>query len=367
MKELKVGKIPPPQPRELLSSQTALLSRAPTIPRHISKDFYRKLDQLSTSLTERFRTGYIGVLTATRKELEEVQQPTVPDKRLIHTTDQQITVGIASGNDVKIKDLIRVVSQHAQVANIPEAEEKHTLSTKDDALSKAKSAAEILSTSQDTARREVRTRPHLTIATDVVNKRLIEVTDDTTGLTHLAYQPLGKPNNLRDIHGNELSKEDQEQSVKKMFGSFAKMAEKRGWPAVPYTIEMSTVMYNPKDPDNLAFSTQKSSVFLSKEGVKYLATDEGFTAYKGAVQQAGFDITRTAGGFELDVLDNMGFVEYITGTPDDIISPQFVPQRDNAKNHAYSIAVGNVDAKLVEKYFTHENQGEQVPTLSQVL
>ncbi|HEX7042751.1 MAG TPA: hypothetical protein VF189_05870 [Patescibacteria group bacterium] len=362
MIELKARHSLPPQPN-LLSRIPALSSRELKTPEHISPKLNSRLEKLALLTTERFRTGYEGTLNAVKKELLDIVEPTVPNERLFSTPNEPTTVAIASGNDTKIKEFIRVVSEHANVINIPEAEETHTLSTLHDALSKGISAAEIISQSEDTSRREVKNRHHLTIATDALNKIPTKKIDDTTGLTQITYQPLGKPNNLRNKEDAPLSREEQEKSVQLMFGNLAKMAKENNWETIPYVTESTTIMYNPKDPKNYSHSTQKSSIFLSPTGVTHLATDEGFMEYKEKAKELGFDITKTAGGFELDALDQLGYVKYITGTASDIEKrinlKKFPDQRENAKEHAYAIAKGSVDAKLVGKYFENNNTGDE--------
>lgn len=300
-------------------------------------------NSLVISTTEQFRTGTEGLFTATRMELGKTMYH-MPSVRLQHQPNESITVAIASNNNIKVSRMKELVSAHnVDVVRIPEAAEWHTRDSVIDATSKAIDAANIILTSEDVSRRDVRTRPHVTMATDQLNSVPVIAEDPITHLPTIQFERLGKPSS---------EGVDPRESVRQTFQQLATLAHDNHWAAIPYIIELATVIHNPKDPHNNAVSVQKSAVFLSTEGMMHLATDR-FEEYLQRVGETRFDIANISGGLELKVLEEMGMIQLVSGTAQEVHTVGFPPeQRPEAHRHAYSLALGHADEKLVRDYFT---------------
>ncbi|HYK08926.1 MAG TPA: hypothetical protein VEW42_05495 [Candidatus Eisenbacteria bacterium] len=299
--------------------------------------------------TERFRTGNDALFAAARAELghtfRHAQSGTLPK-----STDMPITVAIASSNNRKVDKMLSLAQAHQlDVIRIPEAQEWHTENVIVDATSKAVDAARIIAMSEEDSRRDVRNRPHVTMATDQLNAIPVIVDDPSTHLPSLAFERIGKPQNERV--------EKPLETVRKTFQQLALTAAVYNWTTIPYLTELATVIHNPQDPMNNAVSLQKSLIFLSVDGVASLATDRFDEYVARAAEQASKvngkeDITGISGGFELQVLEDMGIIQFITGTPSEVYPDGFPPtQRLEAKSHAYSLTLGDADKFLVREYF----------------
>ena len=332
----------PQQPREITNgSITAPSSRE----RNASK-------LLPLTATEEFRTGNEGLFAAVRGELSQVYRKKPEVIQLPNDPEQVVTITIASGNSKKTDDLLQQISNHTlNVIRIPEADEWHTKDPVVDATSKATDAEDYLQNkmAEGDVRREVRNRPHLIIANDALNAIPVITNHPITQMPMISFERMGKPKSEHT--------EDSVESVRRMFQNMADLAEKHHWKSVPYLIELATAIHNPLDPDNNGVSLQRSAVFLSVDGLRHLATDK-FDDYLAAVkEQAGkangkADVTEIAGGLEFLVLDKMGMVEFVSGTAKEIETAGFPPiQRQDAKDHAYDLALGTSDKKLLQEYF----------------
>ncbi len=359
MKRIEAGTTPPLNPHTP-SRLSAFLSRKlfshkPTA----ETPFGEQLREVAKVTTEQFRTNYDALLRITREELESVQF-TIPEKKAItQEATSPITVGIASGNSIKNEEMERLLAPHkVNIHRIPEAEEEHTLNAIRDARSKALDAARIIQESEDNARRNIRTKEHVTISNDVLNAVPIVTTNSATGLREVTYQRLGKPGTLTNHDGTPYTPAEQVESVRQTFKNMFDLAMEHGWDAVPYIAEIATVIHNPKDPQNDAVSTQKTAIFLSPVALSYLASPIGFADYIQRVSDNGFNIKKIAGGLELKVMEEMGLSPYITGTPSDISSPTFAKEREEAANHAYRIALGHADERLIAAYFKNQDRQE---------
>ena len=340
----EAGQRPPLRPIELTSSTTAPLSRE----RHASH-------LAPFRVTEELRTGTEGLFARVRSELAD-QKFYVPQTTLPQDPEQPITVVIASSNQRKIDGMLEHVTNHKlNVFRVEEAAhaELHTKMAEVDAASKALKAEEIIQTSEDNARREIRIRPHVIIANDSLNAIPVVVEDEKTGLSFVEFHRLGKPKS--DTPENPV------ESIRDTFAYLSEMAERHDWKSVPYITELATVIRNPID-DTMAVSVQKSAIFLSRESLKHLATDR-FEEYVSAVntlvakESKPTDITHIAGGLEFQILDQMGVVAFVSGTADDIKANGFPPeQRPNAKEHAYRIALAQPDEPFLLAYFGGKQQ-----------
>lgn len=339
-KRPEAGHRPPLRPREITSSSI-------TAPSSRERNASRLLPFTST---EEFRTGNEGLFAAVRGELSQSIHY-IPKVELSSNYEQPTTVGIASGNNRKIDSMLEKIAPHQlSVTRIPEAEEWHTKDAIVDATSKAVDAARIIQNTEDDERRNIRTRPHVTIANDQLNAIPVITTHPVTHLPIVSFKRLGKPKN--DIPENPL------ESIKTTFQNMADLAEKYKWKSVPYIIELATVIHNPADPNNNAVSLQKSAVFLSLDGTQHLATDR-FDEYVTRVtqllddSQKGSAIAHIAGGLEFQILNDMGIVEFVSQSSDEISTIGFPPsQKQEAKDHAYRLALAHADEKLIQEYFT---------------
>lgn len=336
MERIKAGLTPPPHP-QLKSRESALFPREANV------------NLLPYTSTQEFRVGNEGLFAAVRSELSQTIHY-IPETPYPHHPNQLTTVGIASGNNHKVDSMLSEISNHQlAVVRIPEAQEWHTQDVILDATSKAISAADFLQNTDDNTRREVRTRPFVTMANDQMNAIPVMSEHSVTHLPIIAFERHGKPQ--REYAENPT------ESVRQTFQHMADLAEKYHWKSVPYLIELATVIHNPQDPDNNALTLQKSAVFLSPEGLKHLATDR-FDEYVALVQEhvgktngkAG--VTDIAAGLEFGALDQMSMIDFVSGTPSEIESAGFPPeQREYAKAHAYSLALATPDQRIIRDYF----------------
>lgn len=317
----------PLQPRNFESRQPAILSRT----------------EIPFTSTEKFRTGTEGLFTAVKAELATTRHYVPEASPFPKDPNQVLVVAVASNNNRKIDSIIGHISNHpVDIIRIPEAEEMHTKDTIIDATSKALDAVRVINESQDDVRREVRTRPFVTIANDQLNSIPVIFEDPATHMPTIRFERLGKPQN--DEHENPVD------AVRETVQKLTEAAQTHDWKSIPYIIELATVIHNPKDPDDNAVSVQKTVVFLSRDGLRQLSTDR-FDEYVEKVSQK-YDITAIAGGLELQVLGGMGIVEFISGTISEIEPNGFPPlQRPEATEHAISLALGTADARLIEDYF----------------
>lgn len=340
MKGSEAGQRPPLPLREL---------------RRLSADSLREqpFTRLILRSTEKFHTGNEALFAEVRGELGSTFRY-VPDVQLPKDPETSVTVAIASSNNRKVDKMLSLASAHElDVIRVPKAEEWHTKDVVVDATSKAVDAARILQESTDehnTLRRDVRNRPHVTMATDQLNAIPVVVDDPVTGVPRVYFERVGKPIN------EETSPIE---SIRQRFQQMAATAKEFGWSSIPYIIELATVIHNPTDPENNAVSVQKSVVFLSVEGMQHLATDR-FEEYLDRVNKQ-FDVHQIAGGLELQILEDMGMIVFITGTPSEVQTAGFPPhQRVAAKEHAYSLALGDADKYLVKDYFAIESKNESL-------
>lgn len=312
---------------------------------------FPRVNESATALifqsTERFRTGNEALFASVRSELGYTFRH-VPTQ-LHNDTDQAVTVAVASNNNRKVDKILALATEHQlQVVRIPEAVEWHTENVILDATSKAVDASRVIRELEDDSRRDVKNRLHVTMATDQLNSIPVVVQDPLTGLSSVHFERVGQPMN-EDI--------DPLESVRNTFAQLALTARKYNWSTVPYIIELATVIHNPNDPYNNAISLQKSVVFLSTDKLLSLATDRFDEYVTRAAEQGGkvngkSAITGMSGGFELQTLEDMGVIEFITGTPKELYPTIFPPeQRPEAKSHAYSLALGDADKFLVREYF----------------
>lgn len=367
MKELKAGAPPPPQPKEqgtfakrfshthrTLATLTTRIRTTLTQPNTYERQLPGILAETAAATTERFRTNYDALLRETQRELTDTVF-VVPDNRYAHNTEP-VTVAIASGNSIKNEEMERLLTPHeVLIHRVAEAEEEHTLNIIVDARSKATDAVRHIYESTDDKRREIRQRPFLTIANDVLNAIPAIGINKETGLNEVQFKRLGKPNNLKHEDGSIYSLSEQLDSVRQTLQGMAELAAEHGWERVPILAEIATVIHNPTDPKNDAISTQRSSLFLSPEILSYLATPEGFAEYLYRLGKNERDITKIASGIEFrtitDMMAEKGMMPYVTGTASDISKSAFAPQRAEAEQHALRIALGHADERLIAAYF----------------
>lgn len=344
---IEAGQRPPQHPRNFESRQPAISSRNKDIPYRLQRK------------KEFFATGPEGLMRTVREELGG-ETYYVPQTRLPHSADQPATVAIASNNSIKTSELHRIFQTAGDgnlvVVRVPEADEIHAQDVFLDATSKAEDAVRVLHIVEDDNRRDVKTRPYVTVAVDQLNSIPAYKQDPETGIYALTFQRHGKPT------GNDtISPVEQ---IHQTFQDMAHMAYAHQWPSVPYLIELATVIHNPQQPHDDAVSIQKSVVFLSREGLFDLAFGKGrfeeyVTRANGILQRLNngqegntSDVTRISSGIELQALKDMGVVSFITGTPSEVASAGFPQQRPEAEEHAYRLALGHADERLLQDYFT---------------
>ncbi len=338
----EAGLRPPLQPRELTTGSIAA---------HPSRE--RNASRLVPFIaTEVFRTGKEGLFAAVRSEVARAGMQ-IPETPIPHDANHIQAVAIASGNNKKTDDLLQQISNHQlRIERFPEADELHSKIEEIDAASKAIDAHNYIQLRMDEAdvRRQIRTESYVVIANDQVNAAPTIVEHPVTHLPVVTFENLGKPKTDDPENPTEF--------VRSTLQHMVDLAERYDWETVPYIIKLATVIHNPLDPDHNAVSLQRSAVFLSVDGLKHVASDR-FDEYVALVEkQAGHangksGVTDIAGGLEFRVLEQMGLVEFVSGTADEIKTEGFPPaQRPDAHDHAYNMALGTSDKELIRKYFT---------------
>lgn len=379
------GEIPSPQqPREQRSRFSALPSRVQTFshdfpqrlrqrwnqPNRFEQQLSQKLAEAAESSTERFRTNYDALLATVAQELTDVVFR-LPENRFSPAADDPLYVIKSTGNGVKGDEIARLLAPHPVILeSVPDAEEIHAVIPIVDAASKTTSAEEKIQTDPQYANLKTRLdgKPYVIVANDVVNATVSTEATPGNPLHHVHYERVGKPERLHHLDGLPFTLDQQLESVRQTFQGLSEYAQDKNAPYVPYLAEIATVIHNPKDPEHDALSTQKTVMFLSREKLAHLADPKGFAEYLYRIGQHNLNLTKIAGGFELDVLREMGVISFITGSPEDIRTHQrllaenpsnpypFPPQRDEAIRHASRIVLGHVDDRLMAAFFGSTNE-----------
>ncbi|MCL5010443.1 MAG: GNAT family N-acetyltransferase [Patescibacteria group bacterium] len=142
----------------------------------------------------------------------------------------------------------------------------------------------------------------------------------------------GKPSNNPD------------QSMLDNFRLLLQYARETNRPAA-YIIRSATYIHSPQNYEGDTYTESDVSIWLSREGLEVLATEQGAETYRREViGKYSVDPNQMAAGFSLPVFLERGYVTGINGHPIDTI-----PHKDRVLENAKHTALVGIDGSAIKK------------------
>lgn len=152
------------------------------------------------------------------------------------------------------------------------------------------------------------------------------------------------PHRYKLVDRGKPESDDPLDEIRSNFALLLDTAKETKKPA-PYIIRSAAYLHNPLEPDKDSFSEADTSIWMSREGLEELSTNQGISDYREEViAKYGVDITQMSSGFALPVFLKRGYVVGLNGHP-----LESLPHKDQIIKKSIHTALVGMDQALIRR------------------